>query len=64
MQPDLRSDEMKAVDAAIAGAVARERERCARIALAFDSGRGNEKEIARAIRNPITVSSSATGKTP
>ncbi len=28
-----------------------ERERCARIAEAIDSGRGNEKEIARAIRN-------------
>jgi hypothetical protein len=27
-----------------------ERERCAQIALAIDSGRGNEKEIARAIR--------------
>lgn len=31
-------------------AVLDERERCARIAEAIDSGRGNEKEIARAIR--------------
>lgn len=30
---------------------AEERERCAHIALAIDSKRGNEKEIARAIRN-------------
>lgn len=29
-----------------------ERERCAQIAEAIDSGRGNEKEIAHAIRNP------------
>ena len=31
-------------------AVADEREACAEIALAIDSNRGNEKEIARAIR--------------
>lgn len=34
----------------IVNAVAKERERCASIALAIDSGRGNEKEIAKAIR--------------
>ncbi len=34
-------------DAAVAAAF----EECAEIALAIDSGRGNEKEIARAIRN-------------
>lgn len=37
-------------DCDLARAVAAERERCARIAEAIDSGRGNEKEIARAIR--------------
>lgn len=37
---------------AIAGALYGEREACARIALAIDSGRGNEKEIAAAIRRP------------
>lgn len=36
----------------IVNAVAKERERCASIALAIDSGRGNEKEIAKAIRSP------------
>lgn len=36
----------------VANAIAGERERCASIALAIDSGRGNEKEIAAAIRNP------------
>lgn len=34
-------------------AVETERERCANIALALDSLRGNEKEIANAIRNPL-----------
>lgn len=34
----------------IANAIAAERERCAQIAEAIDSGRGNEKEIAHAIR--------------
>lgn len=34
--------------------VAAERERCADIALAIDSGRGNEKEIAVAIREPAS----------
>lgn len=34
----------------VAQAIAAERERCAQIALAIDSGRGNEKEIAAAIR--------------
>lgn len=34
----------------IAKAVADERERCAKIAEAIDSGRGNEKQIAQAIR--------------
>lgn len=33
----------------IKAAVAAERRRCADIALAIDSGRGNEKEIAKAI---------------
>lgn len=37
---------------AVRHAVEEERERCAQIALAIDSGRGNEKEIAHAIRNP------------
>lgn len=31
-----------------------ERERCASIALAIDSGRGNEKEIAKAILHPVS----------
>lgn len=39
---------------ALTAAKESERERCANIALAIDSGRGNEKEIAAAIRNPIT----------
>ena len=34
----------------VAAAIKEERERCAHIALAIDSKRGNEKEIARAIR--------------
>lgn len=34
----------------IDAALAAERERCAHIALAIDSKRGNEKEIAKAIR--------------
>lgn len=34
----------------IAQALREERDRCAEIALAIDSGRGNEKEIAHAIR--------------
>lgn len=34
----------------IAGALIEEREACAEIALAIDSGRGNEKEIAKAIK--------------
>lgn len=34
----------------VAEAIAAERERCGQIAEAVDSGRGNEKEIARAIR--------------
>lgn len=49
-QPDLRSDETKYLDAQITLAVARERERCAKIAEAIDSGRGNEKIIAAEIR--------------
>jgi hypothetical protein len=47
---DLRSDETKFWHGQIDAAVAYERERCAEIALAIDSGRGNEKEISRAIR--------------
>lgn len=35
---------------AIERAILTERERCAHIALAIDSKRGNEKEIARTIR--------------
>lgn len=42
---DLRSDETKAIDAAIAGAVSRERERCAKIA----EGE-NQERLARLIR--------------
>lgn len=38
------------IEAAMRAAVEHEREQCAEIALAIDSGRGNEKEIARAIR--------------
>ncbi len=34
----------------VAEALRAEREACAKIALAIDSGRGNEKEIATAIR--------------
>ena len=37
----------------IVSAVAKERERCACIAEAIDSGRGNESEIARAIRRSV-----------
>lgn len=39
------------VNVKIIAAVALERERCAQIAEAIDSGRGNEKQIARAIRD-------------
>lgn len=35
---------------AVAEAIAVEREQCAKIALAIDSGRGNERAIAEAIR--------------
>ncbi len=42
-----------AITNARAAARADEREECAKIALAIDSGRGNEKEIARAIRARI-----------
>ncbi len=38
------------VMASFANAIGEEREACADIALAIDSGRGNEKEIACAIR--------------
>lgn len=47
---DLRSDETKYNDERVHKAVAAERERCAKIAEAIDSGRGNEKQIAKAIR--------------
>lgn len=50
MSKDLRSDETKFWHGQIASAVAAEREACASIALAIDSGRGNEKQIARVIR--------------
>lgn len=53
LPPDPRiaelEDRLSAPDP-IAEAIAAERDRCANIALAIDSGRGNEKEIARAIR--------------
>lgn len=41
--------------AKIAQAIAQERERCASIALAIGSGRGNEKEIGRAIRASVSA---------
>lgn len=47
-----RQYEASILDVTIADAVKAERERCANIALALDSLRGNEKEIANAIRNP------------
>lgn len=37
----------------VAHAIAKERERCALIAEAIDSNRGNEKRIAAAIREPL-----------
>lgn len=40
------------IKGAIDDAVSEERERCAHIALAIDSGRGNEKLIADSIRKP------------
>jgi len=46
----LEADCRRTVNAAMAAAKNAERERCAHIALAIDSKRGNEKEIARAIR--------------
>lgn len=46
----LESDCRRAVNEAMTAAKNAERERCAQIALAIDSKRGNEKEIARAIR--------------
>ena len=55
MAIDLRSDETKFWDSQIAKAVAHERERCAKIAEAIDSGRGNESEIASAIRRRSIV---------
>lgn len=48
-EPDLRSDDTKFWHSQIVKAVEHERKRCHAIALAIDSGRGNEKEIARAI---------------
>jgi hypothetical protein len=39
----------------IVNAIAKERERCANIAESIDSGRGNEKEIARAIRGVVSA---------
>ena len=46
---------------AIALAIATERERCAKIAEAIDSNRGNEKEIAKAIRDPRRQDCKGTG---
>jgi hypothetical protein len=46
----LESDCRRTVNEAMDVAKKAERERCAQIALAIDSKRGNEKEIARAIR--------------
>lgn len=54
---DLRSDETKFWHAEIARAVSRERERCAKIAEAIDSGRGNEKQIVHEIRSGYGQSS-------
>lgn len=52
---DVKHESLKGTIASeIAGIVAEERERCAKIAEAIDSGRGNEKEIARAIRAAST----------
>jgi hypothetical protein len=54
--PDLRSDERKAIDAAIDRAVAAERERCAKIAerVAIEAGDGEgEIYIARKIADAI-----------
>lgn len=45
---------LDSIEATILAAETSERERCASIALAIDSGRGNEKEIAAAIRRPLT----------
>ena len=56
---DLRSDERKAIDADIARATARERERCAGIArfaarfCTTDIGSGVARSIAEAIENPV-----------
>ncbi len=47
----LDPDAEDVIAAAITEAVAAERVACAEIALAIDSGRGNEKEIARAIED-------------
>ncbi len=64
---DLRSNETRFWHNEIAKAVKRERKRCADIALAIDSGRGNEKEIARAIlladsyRAPALTSADSPG---
>lgn len=43
---------LKTRDEELHQAVMAERERCAKIALAIDSGCGNEREIAFAIDNP------------
>lgn len=51
--PLVKAMERSAAKRYIDEAVAVERERCAQIAEAIDSGRGNEKEIARAIRSPL-----------
>ncbi len=48
----------------IAAAVEMELETCARIALAIDSGRGNEKEIAAAIRARIPYSATPPPSAP
>lgn len=45
------ASETRDLAAHIDGALIVERQRCADIALAIDSGRGNEKEIAKAILN-------------
>lgn len=51
MEPSVENNRFNEDDIMAAMKVAREaeRRRCAEIALAIDSGRGNEKEIARAI---------------
>ncbi len=50
IRPENTDDIGRLVVRAFEAAIKEEREACAHIALAIDSKRGNEKEIARAIR--------------